>query len=111
MVLRIYFKQSSFQFLLGGARQANQLWSTDIAYVRLAQGFAYPMAVIDWYSRKILGWRLSNTLDTGFCLDCLEAALQHGRPAIFNTDPGSQVTSREFTGRLTDAGIRISMDR
>lgn len=88
----------------------NQVWSTDITYVRLAQGFAYLVAVIDWYSRKVLAWLLSNTMDTGFCLDCLEAALRHGQPEIFNTDQGSQFTSREFTGRLLDAGIQISMD-
>jgi putative transposase len=77
----------------------NQVWSTDITYVRLAQGFAYLVAVIDWYSRKVLAWLLSNTMDTGFCLDCLEAALRHGQPEVFNTDQGSQFTSREFTGR------------
>lgn len=90
--------------------QPNQVWSTDITYVRLAQGFAYLVAVIDWYSRKVLDWRLSNTMDTGFCLDCLNAALQQGQPLIFNTDQGSQFTSREFTERLAGAGIQISMD-
>lgn len=88
----------------------NQVWSTDITYVRLARGFAYLVAVIDWYSRKVLAWRLSNTMDTGFCLECLEAALQHGRPVIFNTDQGSQFTSRNYTQRLLDVGIQISMD-
>lgn len=88
----------------------NQVWSTDITYVRLTQGFAYLVAVIDWYSRKVLAWYLSNTMDTGFCLDCLEAALRHGQPEVFNTDQGSQFTSREYTGRLLDAGIQISMD-
>lgn len=101
-----------YPYLLKGLaiEQPNQVWSTDITYVRLAQGFAYLVAVIDWYSRKVLGWRLSNTMDTGFCLDCLEVALQQGQPEVFNTDQGSQFTSREFTGRLADAGIRISMD-
>ncbi|MBU2742586.1 DDE-type integrase/transposase/recombinase [Acidithiobacillus thiooxidans] len=69
------------------------------------------MAIIDWYSRKVLAWRLSNTMDTGFCLDCLDQALQtYGNPEIFNTDQGSQFTSASFTGRLAAAGIKISMD-
>ena len=67
-------------------------------------------AILDWYSRKILAWRLSNTLETRFCLDCLEEALGQGQPVIFNTDPGAQFTSLAFTGRLAQAGIRISMD-
>lgn len=101
-----------YPYLLNDVKidRSDQVWSTDITYVRLAQGFAYLVAVIDWYSRKVLAWYLSNTMDTGFCLDCLEAALRHGQPEIFNTDQGSQFTSREFTGRLTEAGIRISMD-
>ena len=89
----------------------NQVWSTDITYIRLAHGFAYLVAIIDWYSRRVLAWRLSNTLEAGFCVDCLEDALRvHGRPAIFNTDQGSQFTSAAFTGVLLDAGIAISMD-
>jgi putative transposase len=89
----------------------NQVWSTDITYIRLAHGFAYLVAIIDWYSRRVLGWRLSNTLEAGFCVDCLEDALRvHGRPAVFNTDQGSQFTSAAFTGVLLDAGIEISMD-
>lgn len=101
-----------YPYLLNGVKidRSNQVWSTDITYVRLAQGFAYLVAVIDWYSRKVLAWYLSNTMDTGFCLDCLEVALRHGQPEIFNTDQGSQFTSREFTGRLLAAGIQISMD-
>lgn len=88
----------------------NQVWSSDITYVRLAHGFAYLVAVIDWYSRQVLAFRLSNTLDGAFCQECLEAALAAGQPEIFNTDQGSQFTSLAFTGRLEAAGIRISMD-
>jgi putative transposase len=88
----------------------NQVWSSDITYVRLAQGFAYLVAVIDWYSRKVLAFRMSNTLDGAFCQECLEAALALGQAEIFNTDQGSQFTSLAFTGRLEAVGIRISMD-
>ncbi len=88
----------------------NQVWSADITYIRLERGFVYLVAVLDWYSRKVMAWRLSNTLDVGFCLACLEAALLQGRPVIFNSDQGSQFTSREFTDRLKAAAIRISMD-
>lgn len=102
-----------YPYLLRGlaVTQPNQVWSTDITYIRLARGFVYLVAIIDWYSRKVLAWRLSNTMDTGFCLDCLEQALQvYGNPEIFNTDQGSQFTSASFTGRLAAAGIQISMD-
>lgn len=88
----------------------NQVWSSDITYVRLAQGFAYLVAVIDWYSRKVLAFRVSNTLDGAFCQECLEAALALGQAEIFNTDQGSQFTSLVFTARLEAVGIRISMD-
>jgi putative transposase len=89
----------------------NQVWSTDITYIRLARGFVYLAAVIDWYSRKVLAWRLSNTLDSGFCVDCLEQSLRiYGTPEIFNTDQGSQFTSDAFTGVLSQHGIAISMD-
>lgn len=89
----------------------NQVWSTDITYIRLAHGFAYRVAIIDGYSRRVLAWRLSNTLEAGFCVDCLDDALRvHGQPAVFNTDQGSQFTSVAFTGVLLDAGIDISMD-
>jgi len=89
----------------------NQVWSTDITYIRLARGFAYLVAILDWYSRKVLAWELSNTLEALFCVDCLEAALRHyDRPSIFNTDQGSQFTSEAFTKVLKDAGIAISMD-
>ncbi len=89
----------------------HHVWSTDITYIRLARGFVYLVAVIDWYSRKVLAWRLSNTLDSGFCVDCLEQALQtYGAPEIFNTDQGCQFTSEAFTGVLKTHGIAISMD-
>ena len=89
----------------------NQVWSTDITYIRLAHGFVYLVAVIDWYSRKVLAWRLSNTLESGFCVDCLEQALrEYGAPEIFNTDQGCQFTSEAFTSVLKEYGIVISMD-
>jgi putative transposase len=89
----------------------NQVWSADITYVRLAVGFAYLMAIIDWFSRYVLSWRLSNTLDSGFCVEALEEALtRYSAPAIFNTDQGSQFTSDEFIRILTGKRISISMD-
>ncbi len=90
--------------------RVDHVWSTDITYIRLRRGFAYLVAVLDWYSRYVLAWELAPTLDTEFCLSALEAALRHGRPEIFNTDQGAQFTSAAFTGRLTAAGVRISMD-
>jgi putative transposase len=102
-----------YPYLLRGVAitRPNQVWSTDITYIRLAHGFAYLVAIIDWYARRVLAWRLSNTLEAGFCVDCLEDALRvHGRPAVFNTDQGSQFTSAAFTRVLLDAGIAISMD-
>jgi putative transposase len=90
--------------------RANQVWSTDITYVRLRQGFLYLVAILDWYSRYVLAWELSNTLDTSFCLVALERALQQGTPAIFNTDQGVQFTSAAYTQRLEQAGIQISWD-
>jgi putative transposase len=88
----------------------NQVWSTDITYVPMDSGFMFLVAVLDWYSRYVLSWRISNTLDTDFCIDALDAALKHGRPDIFNTDQGAQFTSSDFTGRLLNAGVQISMD-
>lgn len=88
----------------------DQVWSTDITYIRLTGGFVYLVAILDWYSRKVLAWRLSNTLETTFCLECLDEALAHRLPMIFNTDQGTQFTSLAFTGRLAQAGIQISMD-
>jgi putative transposase len=102
-----------YPYLLRGVNvtRPNQVWSTDITYIRLARGFVYLAAVIDWYSRKVLAWRLSNTLDSGFCVDCLEQSLKtYGNPDIFNTDQGCQFTSDVFTGVLKLHDIAISMD-
>ena len=88
----------------------NQVWSTDITYVPLRCGFLYLTAILDWYSRYVLAWRLSNSLDVDFCLEALDEALSRGRPEIFNTDQGVQFTSRAFTGRLESAAVAISMD-
>jgi putative transposase len=102
-----------YPYLLRGitVTRPNQVWSTDITYIRLPRGFVYLVAVIDWYSRCVLSWRISNTMDSSFCVDCLEQALQEfGTPEIFNTDQGSQFTSDAFTGVLLENGIKISMD-
>jgi len=88
----------------------DEVWSSDITYVPMRHGFMYLTAVIDWYSRYVLSWRLSNTLDGGFCLEALNEALSRGTPEIFNTDLGSQFTSREYTGRLEEVGIVVSRD-
>ena len=89
----------------------NQVWATDITYIPMRRGFIYLVAVLDWYSRRVLSWRISNTLTTDFCLDAVrEAIARHGVPEIFNTDQGSQFTSSEFTGLLKEHGIQISMD-
>ncbi len=88
----------------------NFVWSTDITYIQLREGFLYLVAIIDWYSRYVLSWRLSNTLDVSFCLEALEEALEKGTPVIFNSDQGSQFTSKDFTQILLDKGIKISMD-
>jgi putative transposase len=88
----------------------DQVWSTDITYVPMPRGFMYLTAVIDWYSRYVLSWQLSNSLEGSFCLEVLEAALAQGRPEIFNTDQGVQYTAAAFTGRLLRDGILISMD-
>ena len=90
---------------------AGQVWATDITYIPMAKGFVYVVAIIDWFSRKVLSCRLSNTMDVYFCLEALDEALRHyDKPEIFNTDQGSQFTSETFTGRLKQAGIQISMD-
>jgi putative transposase len=90
---------------------ANQAWAMDITYIPMARGFVYLAAVMDWFSRKVLAWRLSITMDRAFCIEALEEALaRYGKPGIFNTDQGSQFTSLAFTGVLLDAGIKISMD-
>ena len=88
----------------------NQVWSADITYIRMLRGFMYLVAIIDWYSRYVVAWQLSNTLDGRFCLDTLDSALAQGRPEIFNTDQGVQFTALAFTSRLKEAGVRVSMD-
>jgi putative transposase len=88
----------------------DQVWATDITYVRLTRGFVYLMAILDWYSRYVVAWELSTSLDTGFCLEALRRALGCSKPEIFNTDQGSQFTSLDFTGCLLEEGIRVSMD-
>lgn len=91
--------------------RVNQVWATDITYIPLERGFAYLVAIIDWYSRRVLSWRLSNTLDSSFCVEALdEALMRFDKPEIFNTDQGAQFTAEAFTSVLRDAGIRISMD-
>jgi putative transposase len=101
-----------YPYLLRGVpiERVDQVWSTDITYIRLRRGFVYLVAVLDWYSRYVLAWELAPTLDTEFCVTALETALRHGQPEIFNTDQGAQFTSAAFTGRLEAAGVQISMD-
>ena len=102
-----------YPYLLRGLKidRPNQVWATDITYIPMKKGFAYLTAIMDLYSRRILAWRLSNSLDTSFCVDALEEALyRHGKPEIFNSDQGSQFTSEQFTSVLKTNGIRISMD-
>ena len=90
--------------------QANQVWAADITYLPMARGFLYLVAIMDWHSRYVVAWGLSNTLETGFCAEALTEALGQGRPDVFNTDQGSQFTSREFTQILQDHSVKISMD-
>lgn len=101
-----------YPYLLEGVavERVNQVWSTDITYIRMADGFVYLVAVMDWYSRYVLSWALSLTLELEFCLEALKAALRHGRPEVFNSDQGSQFTSEKFTGELEKRGIAVSMD-
>jgi putative transposase len=101
-----------YPYLLRGVpiTRVNQVWSTDITYIRLHSGFVYLVAVMDWFSRYVLSWAVSITMDVGFCLEALEQALGVAQPEIFNSDQGAQFTSIAFTGRLESAGIRISMD-
>ena len=101
-----------YPYLLGGMEitRPNQVWAADITYIPMARGFLYLVVIMDWYSRYVLSWRLSNTLDAGFCVDALEEALRKGRPDICNTDQGAQFTSVAFTGLLEQHRIRISMD-
>jgi putative transposase len=91
--------------------QPNQVWAADITYIPMNRSFMYLVVVMDWYSRKILSWRVSNTMETDFCVEALQEALsRYGRPDIFNTDQGSQFTSKDFTETLKEHGVRISMD-
>ena len=101
-----------YPYLLRGVKieRRDQVWSSDITYIPMHQGFMYLTAVIDWYSRYVLSWSLSNSLDGRFCLETLEEALRGGTPEIFNTDQGVQYTARSFTGRLEAAGVLVSMD-
>ena len=102
-----------YPYLLKGLaiERANHVWCADISYIPVRRGFLYLVAIMDWASRHVLAWRLSNSLDADFCVEALDDALAcHGRPEIFNTDQGSQFTSVAFTGRLREAGVRISMD-
>jgi len=101
-----------YPYLLSGLKitRPNQVWAADITYIPMDRGFLYLVAIIDWYSRYVLSWRLSNTLDAGFCVEALQEALWRGSPDVFNTDQGTQFTSEAFTGLLEQHGVRISMD-
>jgi putative transposase len=101
-----------YPYLLRGTtvERVNQVWSTDITYIRMAQGFLYLVAVMDWFSRFVLSWSLSLTMEVEFCVEALKRALQRGCPEIFNSDQGPQFTSEKFTGELAERQIAISMD-
>jgi putative transposase len=101
-----------YPYLLDGLaiRRPNQVWGTDITYIRLRHGFVFLVAIMDWFSRYVLAWEVSVTMDTSFCLSALDVALGQGKPEIFNSDQGSQFTSEDLTSRLKNAGIPISMD-
>ena len=101
-----------YPYLLNGVAitRVDQVWSTDITYIRMAEGFVYLVAVMDWFSRFVLSWALSLTMEVDFCLEALERALRRGRPEIFNSDQGSQFTSDKFTAVLAQRGVAISMD-
>jgi putative transposase len=101
-----------YPYLLNGVdiTRVNQVWSTDITYIRMVEGFVYLVAVMDWFSRFVLSWSLSLTLEVDFCLEALKRALRWGQPEIFNSDQGSQFTSEQFTGILAQRGVAISMD-
>jgi putative transposase len=103
----------TYPYLLRGLTigRVNQVWASDITYIPMKEGFLYLVAIMDWYSRRVLSWRLSNTLDSSFCVDALEEALaRYGKPEIFNTDQGAQFTADAFTWPLRERGIAISMD-
>ena len=101
-----------YPYLLRGVEitRPNHVWSTDITFIRLREGYAYLMAIIDWYSRYVLAWRLSNSLDASFCVEGLEETLRRGKPEIFNVDQGCQFTSEDFLNPLKKKGVQISMD-
>ena len=101
-----------YPYLLGGMEIArpNQVWAADITYIPMAKGFLYLVAIMDWYSRYVVAWRLSNTLDAAFCVEVLDEALRKGKPEVFNTDQGGQFTSEGFIGLLKQHGVSISMD-
>ncbi len=101
-----------YPYLLKGLEivRANQVWCADITYIQLVKGFCYLVAIMDWYSRYVLSWRVSNTLDTDFCVECVEEAFDYGHPGIFNSDQGVQFTSNDFTQKLLANNIQISMD-
>jgi len=106
-------EHKKYPYLLRGLKieRPNQVWATDITYIKIAGGFIYLTAIIDLYSRKVLSWKISNTQDVEFCIDILEeAVMKYGKPEIFNSDQGSQFTSNEFTGKLEKYKIKISMD-
>lgn len=105
-------KHKVYPYLLRNLKieRTNQVWSIDITYIKLESGFAYLVAIIDWHSRYVISWKLSNSLDIDFCLECLEDALKLGAPEIFNSDQGSHFTSPKFTSILEKHGIKISMD-
>ena len=101
-----------YPYLLRGMEitRPNQVWAADITYIPMARGFLYLVAIMDWYSRCVLSWRLSNTMDADFCIEALQEALRQGQPEIFNTDQGSQFTGEAFIGNLERRGVRVSMD-
>jgi len=109
---QIIQNHKKYPYLLRGLNifRPNQVWCTDITYIRMREGFMYLSAVMDWHSRYVLSWRLSNTLDSDFCLEALEEAFDYGKPEIFNTDQGVQFTCEAFTSALENAKIKISMD-
>ncbi len=102
----------AYPYLLGGldVTRPNQVWAADITYIPMDRGFLYLVAIMDWYSRYVVAWRLSNTLDADFCVEALKEGLSKGKPEVFNTDQGGQFTSEAFTGLLQHHGVRISMD-
>ena len=109
---RKHSEQKIYPYLLRGVEivAPDQVWSTDITYLRMRQGFLYLTAIIDWFSRYVLAWRLSNSLDSLFCIEALQEALSLGRPGVFNSDQGTQFTDQRFTRVLEQAGVAISMD-